>query len=420
MRLGAVLAVLASLWGGVAAATTVTISCGSTGQDQQVCRDAADAWAKQTGNEVRVLAAPASSSDRLALYQQFLAAKSPDIDVYVIDVIWPGILATHLEDLTGKVDKATLAQHFPAIVQNNTVGGKLLALPYFTDAGLLYYRADLLQKYGAQPPSTWDELTATAEKIATAERNAGQKDMQGFVWEGKAYEGLTVNALEWIASSGGGTIVNEQGKITINNPNAAHALDRAAGWVGRITPRGVLNYTEEEARGVFQSGKAVFMRNWPYAWALSQSEGSPVKGKVGVSPLPKGGPNDRSAGVLGGWNLAISKYSKNKDAALSLIQFMASPEQEKARAVKYSLNPTIPALYKDPDVLKAVPFFGKLYDVFTTAVARPSRIVGERYNQVSSEFWNTVYSILANGGGAEQQLPELQRRLERLRHGGHW
>jgi trehalose/maltose transport system substrate-binding protein len=412
--------VLTGLWSSVSPAATVTLSCGSNGEEMKACQEAGAAWAAKTGNQVKVVSSPASTTERLALYQQFMAAGSPDIDIYEIDVIWPGILASHLEDLTGKVDKATLSKFFQNIVENNTVKGKLLAIPWYTDAGVLYYRTDLLQKYGLSPPETWDELSAAAEKIQSAERNAGNRDMQGFVWQGKAYEGLTVDALEWIASSGGGTIVDGSGNVTINNPNAARALDRAASWVGKISPQGVLNYAEEESRGVFQSGNAVFMRNWPYAWALSQSEGSPIRGKVGVAPLPKGGPNDQSSAVLGGWQLAVSKYSKNKEAALDLILFLTSPEEQKRRAITYSYNPTIPAIYKDPEVLKAVPFYGPLYEVMVKTVARPSRITGERYNQASAEFVETVHTILADGGGAEHLLPDLQRKLERLRRGGSW
>ncbi len=105
----------------------------------------------------------------------------------------------------------------------------------------------------------------------------------------RAYEGLTVNALEWIASSGGGTIIDDAGAVTIDNPNAERALGIAAGFVGTVSPRGVLNYTEEETRGVFQSGHALFMRNWPYAWALGEDKDSAVKGRIGFGAAAGGG-----------------------------------------------------------------------------------------------------------------------------------
>ena len=312
-----------------------------------------------------------------------------------------------------------MSSHFPSIIANNTVGGKLVALPFFTDAGLLYYRRDLLDRRGLKPPRTWAELEAAARAIQEQERADGHGDMQGFVWQGKTYEGLTVNALEWIASSQGGTIVDADGKVTIDNPNAARALDRAAGWIGTISPKGVLNYTEEEARGVFQSGNAVFMRNWPYAWALGQSEGSPVRGKVGVSPLPAGD-GGTSAAVLGGWQMAVSEYSKNRDAAIDLVTYLCSEPLQKDRAIHFSQNPTIAALYKDPEVLAAVPFYSDLYGVFTHTVARPSRIAGIHYPQLSSAFVTTVHDVLSSGSGAAQQLATLQKTLERLSRNGRW
>ena len=126
-----------------------------SGLELKLCQEGADAWAKQTGNEVKVISTPNSATERLALYQQLLAAKSPDIDVFQIDVIWPGILANHFVDLTGKIPAEVVDQHFKAIVENNTVGGKLVAMPWFTDAGMLFYRKDLLEAAGKQAPKTW-------------------------------------------------------------------------------------------------------------------------------------------------------------------------------------------------------------------------------------------------------------------------
>ena len=156
------------------------------------------------------------------------------------------------------------------------------------------------------------------------EHAAGNDKMRGFVFQAKAYEGLTCDALEWVNSFGGGTIVDDKGKITINNPKAAAALDLAASWVGKIAPEGVLNYAEEESRGVFQSGNAVFMRNWPYAWALGNAPDSAIKGKIGVSALPMGGADGKHAAALGGWQLAVSKYSANPDAAADLVKYLTS------------------------------------------------------------------------------------------------
>lgn len=400
------------------AGVALTVSCGTVGQDFDFCKKAADDWAAKTGNTVKFLTIPQSTSDILGLFRQMFAAKSTDLDVLTIDVVWPGILKDHLLDLKPYSDGHE-KEHFPAIVANNTVGGKLLAMPWFTDAGVLYYRKDLLGKYGEKPPTTWTELGATARKVMEGERKAGNGDMQGYVFQAKAYEGLTCDALEWIASYGGGRIVEADGKISIDNPQAAAALDNAAGWIGTIAPTGVLNYGEEDARGVFQKGNSVFMRNWPYAWSLGQGADSPVKGKVGVAALPKGD-GGQSAATLGGWQLAVSRHSTHPKESADFVMYLTSAAVQKDRAIRGSYNPTIPALYKDADVLKANPFFGDLYDTFVNAVPRPATVTGVKYNEVSAAFWNTAHDVLSGSTKAEPALKKLAAKIDSIRRGPSW
>ncbi len=403
------------LLGSVSAeAVTISISCGAVGVEQQLCKDEAGVWAKKTGNEVNVVSSPESTTEILALYQQLLGAGSADIDVFQIDVIWPGILGNHFIDLK-PYSKGAENDHFKAIIDNNTIGGKLVGMPWYTDAGILYYRKDLLEKYGEKPPATWEELAATAQKIQDGERKAGNDKMWGFVFQGKAYEGLTCNALEWIDSYGGGTIIDETGKVTVNNPKAIAALNEIGSFVGKISPEGVTAYAEEDARGVFQSGNAVFMRNWPYAHKLGNSDDSPVKGKIDVEALPKGGADGHTTGTLGGWQLAVSKYSKHPAEAADLVMYLTSKDVQKERALKASYEPTYPALYKDPDILAALPFFGSLYDTFTHAVARPSRPAGLQYNRASTEIWNAASSVLSGKAKAEQAIAQLEASLKKIK-----
>jgi trehalose/maltose transport system substrate-binding protein len=402
----------------VAGAATISISCGAVGKEHEICKQGAEAWAKKSGHTVNLVSAPSSATEMLALYQQLLAAGAADIDVFQIDVIWPGILANHLIDLK-KYASTTLNDHFPAIVQNNTAGGRLVAMPWYSDVGLLYYRKDLLEKHGAKVPETWEDLTATAQKIQDAERKTGNDKMWGYVWQGRAYEGLTCNALEWVASHNGGSIVEPDGKVSIDNPGAIAALKTAGGWVDKITPKGVLNHTEEEARGVFQSGNAVFMRNWPYAWGLANSADSPVKDKIGVTALPKGGKDGRHAAALGGWQLSVSKYSKNPDIAADLVMYLTSAAEQKRRAIEGSYIPTITSLYKDKEVLAARPFFGPLYDAVVNATPRPATVTGGKYNQVSTEFYNTAAAVLS-GADPAKSVKDLHAKLTRLGRGGKW
>jgi trehalose/maltose transport system substrate-binding protein len=395
----------------------VTISCGSVGQDADSCKAGVALWEKKTGNKAKVVASPTSSTEALALYQQLLAAGASDLDVIRIDVVWPGILGGFLLDLA-PYSKGAEKDYFPSMIANDMVDGHLVAIPWQADAGMLYYRKDLLEKYGEAVPTTWDQLTKAAKKIQDAERKAGKKDLWGLVFQGKAYEGLTCNALEWVASYGGGSIVEPDGKISIDNPQAAAALTMAASWAGDISPPGVLSYEEEESRGMFQLGNAVFMRNWPYAWALSQGKDSPVKDKVGVTVLPKA-EGGRNAATLGGWNLAVSKFSKHPDVAADLALYLTGPDEQKRRAIEYSVQPTLPRVYEDKDVLAKNPFFASLAEIFKNAVPRPTVTAG-KYNQVSSAFNNAVHAVLTKEKPVKDSLTGLASDLDRLKKGGKW
>jgi trehalose/maltose transport system substrate-binding protein len=267
-------------------------------------------------------------------------------------------------------------------------------------------------------PKTWEDLTATAKKIQDGERAAGNKDAWGFVWQGNAYEGLTCIALEWVKSLGGGQILQSDGKISINNPKAVAAIDLAKSWVNNISPPGVLSYGEEEARGVWQVGNAAFMRNWPYAYGLGNGDDSKIKDKFDVTTLPTGGGSDKSAATLGGWNLAVSKYGKNKDAAIALVKFLASKETQKQNALIGSKLPTIMSLYDDADIKAKQPIIPRWKDVFLQAVPRPSAPTKVKYNEVSSKFWSAVHETLSGKGTAAENLETLEADLTELQGKG--
>ncbi len=408
-----------ALVGPSAQAVTIKISCAAVGQELELCKSAAEAWSRNTGHQIQMVTPPNDASQRLALYQQQLAAGSDKVDVFQIDVTYAGLLGQHLLDLK-PYTRGVEAQHFANFISNNTNNGRLVAMPWFSNAGLLFYRKDLLRKHGFNPPTSWEELGLQAKKIQDAERAAGNDKMWGYVWQGRAYEGLTCDALEWVASYGGGAIVEADGRVSIHNPNAARALRTAAAWVGGISPRAVLNYGEDEARGVFQAGNAVFMRNWPYAWSLAQGDDSTIRDKVGVALLPRGGADGRHAAALGGESLAVSKYSKNPGVAAELVMYMTSAEVQKQRALKASFNPTLGALYQDVEIRRTNPFMYELYGSFTNAVARPTTVTGPRYNQVSNQFWNEVHEVLSGKARAEDALARLEQSLKGVSSGGKW
>ena len=244
-------------------------------------------------------------------------------------MIWPSALAPHLVNLKPSVPDDVLAQHLPAIIKNNTIDGKLVAMPWYTDAGLLYYRKDLLEKHGLPVPATYGELVAEALTVQEAERAGGAHDLWGLVFEGNAYEGLTCNALEWVDAYGG-AILADNGQIAIDSPRAALALAQAASWVGTIRTAARHPFHRGGCTDHFPAGNAVFMRNWPYAWALLNAANSQVKGKVGVAPLPSGSAGGKHSAVLGGWQLAVSRYSKAQDAAIDLVKYLTSPPSRSA------------------------------------------------------------------------------------------
>ena len=394
-------------------AAVLTVACGPSGTDVSYCFKYAQEWAKQTGNTVRNFSPPSSVPDKLALYRQLFAAKSTDIDVLQIDLVWPGLLKDHLLDLS-PFTRGEERKHFQTLVDGNTVNGRLVAMPWDTDAGVFYYRKDLLTHYQQAVPSTWKEFSDIAKRIQTAERARGNPDFHGFMFQGKADEGLTCHALEWIAGSGGGQVLSDSGEITVRNKAAAAALDMAASWIGHISPLGVLNHEPEDSRGVFQSGNALFMRNWPYAWALMQKDDSPVKDKVGIAPMPglqaAGG---RSA--VGGWQLGVSRYSKHPELAAELVLYMTSAAVQRERAIAGAFNPTRPTLYEDKEVIAANPHMPALSAIIAKGVIRPSTVTGLKYPQVSQSVWYAAHDVLSGRMNGEEAVTRLEKRLERIR-----
>ncbi len=377
------------------------------GQGNQMDTILAENFTDATGIEIQVIPRPQDATETYATYQRFFQAQSQDIDVLMVDVIWPGAFAQHLIDLSDTLgDEA--AEHYPNIVENNTIDGNLVAMPWFGDFGMLYYRTDLLEEYGYDaPPTTWDELEEIAATVQDGEREKGNDTFVGFVWQGAAYEGLTCNALEWVYSHGGGTFIAD-GVITLDNEQAAAALNRAAGWIGTISPEGVVSYREEEARNVFQGGNAMFMRNWPYAYAAGQADESTIQGLFDVAPLPHTADNE-SGGTVGGWQLAVSAYSENPEAGIEFVRYMTSPEVQKWRALVGTFVPTIPAVAEDPEVVEVMPFLANLEDV--TRITRPSRETGAFYNEASTAIFQGTNQVLL-GSDADTVLPQVEQELQ--------
>lgn len=392
----------------------IVVAAGAVGVELELVQEQAARYMELCPNvTVTALETPDLATDRLGLYQQFWEAQSADVDLYQVDVIWAGIIAEHMLDMKEYLTQEEIDQYFPAMIAGQTIEDRLVAIPWFTDAAGLYYRTDLLEKYGLEVPTTWDELTTAAQTIQEGERAEGNTEFWGYVWQGNSYEGLTCDAHEWLVSETGETFISPDGVVNVNNPEFVAALERAAGWVGGISPDAVTTYGEEESRGVWQAGNAAFMRNWPYAYGLGNGEDSAIAGMFDYAPLPMGA--STAGACLGGWQLAVSKYSENPDAAASVAMFMTSPEEQKLRALSpQGANPTIPALYDDPELEAANPLFARMGPILATAVARPSGVTAERYNDASTIFFSNVHSVLTGGTDAQTAVEDMELDLQDL------
>jgi len=363
-------------------------------------------FTKDTGIKVKLIPHPAASTESYSQLARLFSSKSSSVDVMMLDVIWPGAFAPYLVDLKPSLAKEAKL-HAPGIIKNDTIDGKLIAMPWFGDYGILYYRTDLLKKYGySAPPTTWAQLGAMAKKIQAGEE-AANADFAGFVYQGNSYEGLTCDALEWIASAGGGHFI-DGGQASINNAKAAAILNLQRSWVGNVAPRGVTSYQETEAHEAFAAGNAAFMRNWPYAYSVSQA--GAVKGKFDVTVLPHTGKNP-SVGTVGGWQLGVSKYSKNIPVAIELVRYLTSPGVQKFNAIFSTNPPTIPSVAADPAVRKVNPWL-KPEIANVARVTRPSQL-GAKYQQGSQAIYQGVNQIL-NGQDAKNVLPRIEQQLNRL------
>jgi trehalose/maltose transport system substrate-binding protein len=367
---------------------------------------------KETGIKVKHLPAPETSEGQLKLTQELLAEKDTP-DVFGIDVIWSGLLDDALLDLR-PFFSSELSAADPDLVKSYTVNNRLVAISYRPYVGVLLYRTDLLAKYGYHtPPQTWSELERMAFRIQEGERAAGEKDFWGFVWSGAADECLTCLALEWQASEGGGRIIEANRTISVNNENAIRAWQRAARWIGWISPPGITAYEEWDTLNHFvNSGKAAFQRGWTSDYFLTNPAKSMIDGEMGVTSVPSG---SLAVGTLGGFGIGISKRSKHQREAIALVKFLLHQESELEAASAGAALPAGTELYRLPTVLKAYSrSIPAGQPVGERIVSRPSMVVGRNYDDVSHAYAQAVHSVLTRKKSARVAAAELEAELERI------
>lgn len=402
------------VWCGTDEEVEITFIAGTVGGEHEVYVALAERYMADVcpNITINVVERPQSTTDTLAQYQQFFEAQSPELDLFMVDVVWPAMVAEHLLDINELMDDEMLARFYPAVIDAYTVQGRLVALPWFAGGGMLFVRTDLLEKYMLEIPQTWDELAVAAKTIQDGERADGNDNFWGFVFQGKAYEGLTCDALEWQVSVGGGRILSPEGVIEVNDEATIAIFDQVASWVGDFVPPDVLTYQEEEARAVWQAGNAAFMRNWAYAFPLGQADDSVIKDLFTVVPLPGAEPG-MSAATLGGWGLAVSKYTDQPEAAVAFANWLTDYDALVEFHLQRGEQPVLPALYEDPELQEALPYLAFTADILTAATPRPG-VAGTQYAAVSELYYTAVNEVLAGNVDAATAMADLELALADL------
>jgi trehalose/maltose transport system substrate-binding protein len=372
-------------------------------------------FTKETGIRVRRLPRPDGSLNQLALWRELLQKGTSSPDVVSIDVIWSGMLSPYLMDLKPHFTTELSTQN-PVVMASYTVGTKFVAVPHHAYVGVLFYRPDLLRRYGyREPPKTWEQLETMANRIQLGERARGEKDFWGYVWQGGMDEDLTCSALEWQISDGGGRIIEDDRTVSVKNEQAIRAWQRAARWVGSISPPEVIVFGKWDAQNIWGSGKAAFLRSWQGDYSLIHrgwpfSGSPPVRVKeIGVTSMPSGRAGRASA--LGGNGLAVSRTSLHRPEALKLVKFLARRDEQQMHAGPYPQAPTGLTLYELPRILKAYPQLSKSTEAGARLVARPSVSAGPKYEDVTRAYIRSVHSVLTGEKSSSVAAAELEKEL---------
>jgi multiple sugar transport system substrate-binding protein len=357
-----------------------------------------DKWNKlHPDQKVTFIELSASPDDQRNSFVQDLQAKSGKYDVLWDDVVWTSEFAAHgwLEPLdSAKVGSSDI---LPAAVKSATYQGKMYGAPFMTNAGLLYYRSDLVKT----PPTTWAELEADC---AIAKQN----DMSCYAGQFAQYEGLTVNVAEAINSAGGTFLSDDGTKVTVDSPEARAGLQHLVDMFknGDID-KAAITYQEQESANAFLDGKALFLRNWPYVYSAASASDSKIAGKFGMAQLP--GKDDLGVSSLGGINLGVSAYSKHKATAKAWVEWMQSEEAQKILVSVMNQASVRKDLYTDPDLVKVSPYLPTLQKQELTAVPRPQT---PNYNAVSLAIQKNAYAALQGKVSVDDAIKQMAADLQ--------
>jgi multiple sugar transport system substrate-binding protein len=355
---------------------------------------------------VTLVLLPEAANGQLAQLTANLQAGSPEYDVIDMDVVWTAQFASAGWIIPLEADMFPLGGFLRPAVDTAMYDGHLWAVPYYSNADLLYYRKDILAKAGKQPPTTWAQLADLAKTVAP------RYGMQGYAGQLAPYEGLTVNFADAVQSAGGSILSPGGGSVTVQSPQAETGLDFLVGGLreGWIT-KSSLTYEEESSAADFEAGKLLFLNNWPfiYSQASQPGPGNTVVGKFGVAPLPgEDGPGSSS---LGGANLAVSAYSRHQRTALAFIQYLTSLPEEKQLLIDSGFPPVWTSLYSDPAMVTRFPYLPVVKQAILAARPRPSIT---NYGQASLAISSAVYQALTFRKTPQQALAEMATQLTQI------
>ncbi|MFD9431930.1 ABC transporter substrate-binding protein [Streptomyces sp. NPDC060002] len=353
------------------------------------------------GEKVTLVELPDSADEsRAQMITDLRGGARSRFDVLNIDVAWTSEFAAAGWIRALPRDRLPLGSFLRPVVDTATYDGRLYAVPYVTNAGLLLYRKDILAEEGVPPPRTWAELERAAKTIAP------RHGLDGYAGQFLPYEGLTVNAAEAVYSAGG-TILGDEGDRVTVDAAAREGIGFLArgvrdGWV----PKEALTYTEEESRQAFQDGRLLFLRNWPYAYVSASAGGSALAGKVGAVPLP--GRDGPGTSVLGGSNLAVNAHAEHPDTGARLIAYLTSEGVQRQVLTRGALPPVRADLYEDPELVRRFPYLPTLRASVLTAAPRPK---SPRYDQVSMVVQAVVHDAMSGHSTPEAAVRRLAREL---------
>ncbi len=360
--------------------------------------------------KIEVVELPENTNDKLQALLIALQSGDSSIDFFNADVTWTATFASAqlIDSLDDYFTKEEQKDYLPGTIKSATYNNHIWGIPFRTDSGVLYYRKDLLEKYGLDVPKTYDKLFETA-KIINENEDTNRYALVGSLSNG---EGLTCNAVEWFYSNNG-EVIDDNGNIVIDSENNRQILQILVdAYQNKLLPEGVLSYGSGDARASMFQDKQIFMRAWPKAYAMSQDpDKSQVVGKIGVSPLPSGPMGDHGVGVVGGWQLFLNKNSVNKDAAIKFMKFYSSEYAQKLHALNDSYMPARKALYSDSDILAKYPYYELFPSVLDVATARPQ---SPYYSEISSILSAEVQNAMKGAKTVEQALSDAQSAMEKI------